>query len=898
MPSLSDWKPFSYDLPETSLWISIHDDHVEVSSSIEVKLKPDAEPEPLFLNGSNLELVQLRINGDDLDNNEYQVSEDGLTIHDVPDEFLLEVTQKFVIDEYAVDGLYASGETLVTQCEDEGFRKIAFFPDRPDVLSQFLVTLEADKDKYPDLLSNGNVEDREDDLEGNNRHTVTFDDPFPKPCYLFAMVAGNLKSLESLFYTRERHEVVLTIYSDEKSIRHCKWAMKCLKEAMKWDEDAHDRVYDLARFSIIAVEKFVFGAMENKSLNVFNNSVLLASPDVATDETYERIQSVVGHEYFHNYSGNRVTVRDWFQLSLKEGFTVLRDQSFSRDLIGFDICRVLDAEHLRRDQFPEAQSGLSHPVRPTEMTVPANYYTRTIYEGGAEVAYMLSNLVGKEAWKKATNHYFEKFDGQAVTIEDFVEAVAESTEYDLSQFKLWYSTSGTPGVHIREHRHNGTVRLIISQRVLPTADQPEKPTLAVPLGLGIVDIEGQDLLGKGGNEDQSVEIQTEVNHSDVRDSGTCVFDLQDTESEIVFTNVPENSEISVLRDFSAPVEVSYFKNLEKRRPVDRLRHLALLDTNAFARFDAVQQLFIGAVLNSSGYDQALLDVFTERLDRLTDNDFNDPSAARLNSIELSIPREGRVLDLNKGLLVEDISSGLNRLEVLLGDTFARQWQSIVAKYQVPDPYEPSPSQIAARCIRRISFGYLLAHKNHIDPNGFATELANLFRSADNLTDRLAFFKLLLRVDENDQLKEEVAQQFFAKYQDNSLIVERWMSAQVMNQEGDPVKAIEKFESAGLLEKPTPNRWRAAYSAYTDNWTHFHKADGSGYKYYTQRLITDAETQPSLVRRGVQALAYWHRHDADRSEKMRACLEQLSREVPADHIPTHDMIERGLRSAPD
>ncbi len=901
MPSLDDWTPYDYEVPTTHLDIQIQDDHLIIESTLDVQRKNDADTKSIFLNGSDVEqdgfgltLKEVKVDGVALANNEYQCDGLGLTIHDVPDSCELRIRQELRIPDHAVDGLYRSGDTLVTQCEDESFRKIAFYPDRPDVLSKWTVRIEADKERYPVLLSNG--DEVETDEISDTRHAKTFNDPWAKPCYLFALAAGKLASLNSEFRTRDGKTVDLTIYSDPKSIRYCSWAMTCLKDAMKWDELAYDRVYDLDRFGIVAVERFVFGAMENKSLNVFNNLVLLADPDIATDDTYERIQSVVGHEYFHNYSGNRVTVRDWFQLSLKEGFTVLRDQTFSRFMNGFDVNRIQDAAMLRREQFPEAQCGLGHPVRPIEMEVPANYYTRTIYEGGAEVGYMLANMLGAGEWRQATNHYFEKHDGAAVTIDDFVEAIAETSERDLSQFKRWYSTAGTPIVDIRESRDDGTVSLTLEQSISSLVESNEESVLEIPLGIGIVSSEGSDLLGALGDRESDTDIQitTELEYSNPQFDGTLVFVLNTNEAAIQFENVPDGAHVSVLRDFSAPIEVRYTNASDGNVDGERLKQLAVLDVNRFSRYDACEQLFVSTVMDRGVYYDALVNAVGSRLDSLLDSS-QDAESRRIIATELSGPSESRILDLNRGTPVETIINGKNQLISELGDEFSEKWRDVIESNTVSEPYEPSSGQIAARQLRAVAYRYLLEQTADEDLPSFADELATLTKDADNLTDRLAFFKLLLRVEGHNDLKEAVSGEIYDRFQDESLVIEKWITALVGAPTLDAQQRIAKIADMGLLESPTPNRWRAVFHTFTENWENFHANDGSGYHFYTDRLIADAVEHGSVVRRGVQQFAYLNRHDENRRKLMHQCLERLRDELPTNSIAALDMVNRSLRA---
>lgn len=901
MPSLDDWKPFDYDVPNTQLDIQIRDDHLVIESKLNIQRKSESDVKSIFLNGADVEqdgfgltLREVQVDGVALANNEYQRDDLGLTIHDVPSICELRIRQELRIPDHAVDGLYRSGDTLITQCEDESFRKIAFYPDRPDVLSKWTVRIEADKDRYPVLLSNG--DEVEVERISENRHARTFRDPWAKPCYLFALAAGKLASLRSEFETREGKTVDLTIYSDPKSIRYCTWAMTCLKDAMWWDEVAYDRVYDLDRFGIVAVERFVFGAMENKSLNVFNNLVLLAGPDIATDETYERIQGVVGHEYFHNYSGNRVTLRDWFQLSLKEGFTVLRDQSFSRYMNGFSINRILDAAMLRREQFPEAQSGLGHPVRPIEMEVPANYYTRTIYEGGAEVAYMLSNLLGPDAWREAINHYFDKHDGQAVTIDDFLSAVAESSKRDLSLFKRWYSTVGTPVVDIHETWNGQTVLLSLKQSILSLSDGIEETVLEIPLGIGLLSDSGDELLGAGRikKEGQAeIQISTDLEFGNPRVDGTTVFQFNTAEAEIRFENVPEGALFSFLRDFSAPVEVRHTSTTSNGiSDGDRLAVLAIIDENRFSSYDACERLFIHAIMDKDTYFNALFDAIGNRLDIL-DADRADAERKRIIATELNGPCESRVLDLNKGTPVENIISGKNEIIKDLGSEYLLTFKEIADSNIVTEPYEPSAGQIAARQLRAVAYRYMLACADDEDQSSIANELASLTRDADNLTDRLAYFKLLLRTDGQDELKDSVSNEIYERFKEESLVVEKWLAALIGAPSLNAQDRIAMVEDMGLLESPTPNRWRAVFHTFSENWENFHANDGSGYRFYADRLIKDAEEHGSVVRRGIQQFAYLNRHDEKRRELMRACLERLRDELPTNSVAALDMVNRAL-----
>ena len=902
MPSISDWQPYTHDINKTTLDFNIHDDYFEVDSVLEVERKDASVDQPLFLNGKKIELLKVSVNDSEIGNNEYTIDEEGLTIHSVPDKATIQISQRVEIDPNAVDGLYRSEETLVTQCEDEAFRKIAFFPDRPDVLSQFEVRIEADKATYPVLLSNGN-EVENIDLDAG-RHAITYVDEFPKPCYLFALVAGKLVSIHSTYQTRDSRSVALAIYSDSKSIKHCVFAMNALKRAMRWDERTYDRVYDLDRFSIVAVNKFLFGAMENKSLNIFNTQAIHADPDVATDENYERIEGIVAHEYFHNYSGNRVTVRDWFQLSLKEGFTVFRDQSYTRDQIDPELGRIIDANHLRNEQYPEAQSGLAHPVQPAEMTVPANYYTRTIYEGGAELIYMLSNMVGLDSWFSAANHYFDKFDNQAVTIDDFIDAIAEHTGKDLNQFKLWYSTSGTPQVKIEERRDKNDLVLSLSQYIPPTADQPEKPTLAIPLAIGALD-KSKAIVEDGNTNfgrqllDGYEDIETSLEYHDPQSNGTLIFILNEESAEIRFKGLTETRDpvVSVLRDFSAPVELTYINAETGEQDFNRLSRLCSEDTDVFVRWDSLQQIYAGAVVDWDGKGELLLDSLDPIVKALTTRPSN-AADRRLIALDLIPPPAGRVLDLYKRTPVETILEGREKVLSSVFTRFGPDLREVVDKYIVTDAYDPDSEQASMRCVRHAIYRILSAGTSDSENAASAEELATLVRNANNLTDRRAFFQMLLRLEDLRDLQNEVSEEIYERFQDEPLVVDKWITDNVSVPRPGVEETLSTLLEKGLLDDPTPNRWRAAYSTYASNWHNFHRSDGSGYTYYTDRLLQDADTMGGVISRGIQPLAYFHRHDQGRAEKMKDCLARLLNELPSSHVPALDMAERALRAIPE
>ncbi|MCZ6888506.1 MAG: aminopeptidase N, partial [Gammaproteobacteria bacterium] len=585
---LEDYRPPSHRVDETRLTFDIRDGHTDVTS--EMTLRAQSDSTTLVLDGQALQLQSVAVDGRELTGNEYAVDDQHLRIFSLPEQCTVTVKTRIEPEaNTALEGLYKSSNMYCTQCEAEGFRKITYYPDRPDVLSRFTTTIVADAERYPVLLSNGNLIDESD--AGDGRKRVTWRDPFPKPSYLFALVAGDLASITDTFTTASGRRVELRIYSEPHNISQCDYAMRSLKAAMRWDEERFGREYDLDIFMIVAVEDFNMGAMENKGLNVFNTSAVLASPATATDARHQRVEGVVAHEYFHNWSGNRVTCRDWFQLSLKEGFTVFRDAEFSSDMNSRTVKRIEDVEFLRTVQFDEDAGPLAHPVRPDSYVEISNFYTTTVYEKGAEVVRMLNTILGAQRFRNACDLYFERHDGQAVTTEDFVVAMEEVGETDLVQFRRWYTQSGTPVLEIRETRKNGRIELRVSQSCPATPGQASKADFHIPVAMGVVDGTGREVLGQGGLDNgYAGTIRTNAVVENPNSDGTLIVHLTDAVTDLVIENLPTPCEVSFLRGFSAPVRVDY------PRSPDVLCFLAQNDTDGFARWDVAQTLSIDAML--------------------------------------------------------------------------------------------------------------------------------------------------------------------------------------------------------------------------------------------------------------------------------------------------------------
>ncbi|MCZ6868779.1 MAG: aminopeptidase N, partial [Gammaproteobacteria bacterium] len=618
---LKDYEAPNYLVETTELHFDLDEEATTVTSKLEVRRNPQGSgSSELTLDGSDLELVEVSIDGRALSGNEYRLEDETLTLFDVAEQAVIACTTR--IDpkaNTALEGLYLSGPMFCTQCEAEGFRRITFYPDRPDVMSRFTTTIVADDKRYPVMLSNGNEVARERTDDG--RLSVTWEDPFPKPAYLFALVAGDLSMIEDRFTTMSGREVTLRIFSEPHNIGKCGYAMESLKRAMRWDEEVYGREYDLDVFMIVAVDTFNMGAMENKGLNVFNTSCVLADPKTTTDQGFKRVEAVVAHEYFHNWSGNRVTCRDWFQLSLKEGFTVFRDGEFSSDMGSRTVKRIEDVNFLRTAQFVQDGGPMAHPIRPDSYIEISNFYTLTVYEKGAEVVRMIHTLLGPEGFRRGTDLYFERHDGEAVTTDDFVAAMEDANEFDLGQFRRWYAQAGTPVVKVeREYdEKTRTLSLTLEQSCPPTPGQETKEAFHIPFALGLLSDDGREMLGASGRDNGfEVGIATHAQVDNPRGDGTLVLHLKDKTQRIAFDGVDAGARVSLLRGFSAPVR------LEAERSADELRFLMLYDADGFARWDAGQEYYVrvlrGAVqeIQAGGtvtLDEGLVETFRGLLDR-------------------------------------------------------------------------------------------------------------------------------------------------------------------------------------------------------------------------------------------------------------------------------------------
>lgn len=834
-PFLVDTVDLVFDLKETG---------TRVTSRMTVRRNPDLQEKgaPLFLDGEDVRLVSVALDGETLGENRYALSEGGLTIPDMPDAFTLDVEAEIdPVENTELSGLYTSGGTFCTQCEAEGFRRITFFPDRPDVMSRYTVTMLADKAAYPILLSNGNRIDGGDATGG--RHWAKWEDPHPKPSYLFALVAGDLVALSDSFTTRSGRKVELNIHVRRGDEDKCDHAMRSLKTSMIWDEEVYGLEYDLDLFNIVAVSDFNMGAMENKGLNIFNTKYILAKPDTATDFDYHSIERVVAHEYFHNWTGNRVTCRDWFQLSLKEGLTVFRDQQFSADQGSAAVRRIGDVARLRATQFPEDLGPMAHPVRPERYIAIDNFYTATVYQKGAEVVRMIHTLIGAEAFRKGMDLYIERHDNQAVTIEDFVAAMRDASGVDFTQFRRWYSTAGTPELTVKEEHdpESGRYALTVGQHIPPTPGQEKKDPLLIPLAVGLLSPEGSEILE------------------------TNVLKLTEREQRFVFEGHKQKPVPSLLRGFSAPVKLA-------KQPRERLKFLFAHDTDPFARWEAGQQFAAQLLLDmvkahQSGATVTLDPDFIEIFARTLADGSLDPA---FRAEALTLPGDGFLADQMKVVDVEAIDAALTAARHAIGEALHGE---LIAAYRANEdngPYKIDPASVGRRALKNLC----LATLGVLDEDAEATALVDRqFRRAGNMTDRLAALSVL-----NDFARPARAaalEAFRDRWKDDPLVMDKWFTLQATSRLPGTVEAVERLTRHEDYDPRNPNRVRALLAAFgSANPLHFHRADGAGYAFLADRIIALDRHNPQLSARLISPLGRWRRQDPARQTLMKQALERI------------------------
>ncbi len=824
----------------------------------------------LHLDGSSeLKTLLVAIDGQDLDGTEYRIDKDRLEIFDVPDAFrLTTIVEIKPQDNTSLEGLYKSGEMFCTQCEAEGFRNITWYEDRPDVLSKYTTTIVADKSKYPVLLSNGNDIERGDE---GLRHWVTWQDPFMKPAYLFALVAGNLQYLEDEFVTMSGRKVKLQIFTEAHNIDKVSYAMTALKNSMRWDESTYGREYDLDIFMIVAVESFNMGAMENKGLNIFNTSCVLARPDTTTDSAYQRVQSVVGHEYFHNWSGNRVTCRDWFQLSLKEGFTVLRDQQFSADMGSPTVCRINDVSVLRTAQFPEDAGPMAHPIRPDSFMEINNFYTATVYEKGAEVVRMIRTLLGSDGFRAGTDLYFDRHDGEAVTTEEFLKAMEDANEIDLSQFRVWYRQAGTPILQCsgRYDAASRTFTLEVEQYCPPTPGQDVKYPYHLPLKVGLLNSEGKDIrFPVVGLDVASIDQAGQ--------SFSVVLNVTGPKQEFVFRGLDKAPVPSLLRGYSAPVKLEYAYDR------DELTFLMNHDSDGFNRWEAgqrlavdviqevVQQIEAGATVS---VDERLIAAFEVNLSEAVDGHKSLKLDKAMIAHMLDIPSASYLIELSDLANVDAIHAAREAVRNEVADKLAGLLLSVYKLNQSHSEYNAEAAQVAERALKNAALTYLMLPKN--------TEMVPLcleqFESAVNMTDTSSAIRALVNspADAARDAKVRALTEFYNRWRDEPLVVDHWFAIQAncpLPGALDRVKALLLHDDFDIK---VPNRMRALIAQFAMvNIVNFHQSNGDGYTFLADRVLELNEINPQMAARILSPLTRWGKFDLTRQQLMKSELERI------------------------
>jgi aminopeptidase N len=850
-----DYTPPSYLVDTVELGFDLDPARTIVANRMTMRRNPDSAQREIELYGENLELVALRMNGKLLSDKDYRIEGTLLTIPDTPEEVTLEIETICVPEQNTtLNGLYTSNGSFYTQCEAEGFRAITYFPDRPDVMAVFTVMLRADKDKYPVLLSNGNLVE-EGDL-GDGRHYAKWEDPFKKPSYLFALVAARLVCQEETFRLKDGRDALLQVWVEDGNLDKTDYAMQSLKKSIRWDEERWDLELDLDRFMIVAVGDFNMGAMENKGLNIFNTKYVLANPRVATDVDFQGIEAVVGHEYFHNWTGNRVTCRDWFQLSLKEGLTVFRDQEFSADMIGTDsgraVNRIDQVRTLRQAQFPEDAGPMAHPVRPDSFVEINNFYTVTVYEKGAEVVRMYQTLLGRDGFKKGMDLYFERHDGQAVTVDDFRRAMADANDRDLTMFDRWYSQAGTPVVRA-ETRYDESARtytITFFQSCPATPGQASKFPFHIPIAVGLLGADGKDMPLTIGGEHLG---------------NTAVLELVESEQTFVFENVPEQPTPSILRDFSAPIVLDY-----NYGDADLL-HLFNNDSDAVNRWEAGQRLAMGRLLKltgEAGVGAPLLldDTFLLAMGKMLTDESLDPA---FREQALLLPSEGMVADQIE--VVNPMSIHLAR-QFMRANIGARLRTELLAQYeanQTPGEYSPDWLSAGKRALKNLCLAYLTAAQ---DEEGLALAQKQ-FDEAGNMTDRVAALSALLHARAPGA--DDALQRFYDEFEDDALVIDKWFAMQASAAITD-VAAVRTLMRHPAFNLRNPNRARSLISSFcAGNPVQFHAPDGSGYAFWAEQVITLDGLNPQVASRLARAMDRWRRFTPELQEHMKKALQQVA-----------------------
>lgn len=872
---LKDYQPPDFWIEHVDLTFELEEEKTRVVSKLQVKRHTAGSSAALVLMGENLELGDVSVDGTLLDSHAYKVTETTLELSGVPDVFTLEIeTFTKPQENFSLEGLYKSSGNYCTQCEAEGFRKITYFLDRPDVMALFTTTIIADKEKYPVLLSNGNPIESGD--SENGKHWAKWQDPFKKPCYLFALVAGNLAFIQDDYRTMSGSDVRLRIYVQKHNIDQCEHAMTSLKKSMKWDEDTFGREYDLDVYNIVAVDDFNMGAMENKGLNVFNSKYVLAKQDTATDTDFINIEAVIGHEYFHNWSGNRVTCRDWFQLTLKEGLTVFRDQQFTADMNSAAPKRIDDVNILRTAQFAEDAGPMAHPIQPDAYQEINNFYTVTVYNKGAEIIRMIYTLLGEEKFRLGMDLYFARHDGQAVTTEEFVSAMEAASSIDLTQFRRWYKQAGTPEVSVKEQfdESKKTYTLTLSQTTPATPDQEVKLPFHIPVKIGLMTQQSARI---------PLQFDDKKTVANMDDEAHCaVLNFTDKEQHFELKNIATKPVLSILQGYSSPVKLKFDRNDEE------LAFCMAHEADDFNRWEAGQQLSTRLILSmvkliNAGKKLSLPDYYIHACQQtLNDKTLDKALIARATTLP-SITYIGEMMS------VIDVDA-IHQAREFIYSQLAHALQNDllrVYKENAQEKYSLSPASIGERLLRNQALSYLM----YVEGVGASLAKAQ-YQSADNMTDQMAAFKSLTH--HQTASTDEVIDEFYAQWHQDNLVMDKWFTVQATIPLKSAIARVERLFEHKDFDIKNPNRVRSLLGAFCSaNPLCFHHMNGYGYRLLGQYIETIDAMNPQIASRLCVPLTRWRRYNETRQELMKTELQRLI-SLPKLSRDVTELVEKSLK----
>ncbi|MBB5073565.1 aminopeptidase N [Bartonella callosciuri] len=864
---LEDYQPTPYTIPKTQLHFRLAPTKTSVTATLSIEPRHNTKGlAPLVLSGDDLTLVSVTLNGKTLSEDAYKATPSRLEIITPPTTpFTLQlVTELNPESNRKLMGLYLSNGVYCTQCESEGFRRITYFYDRPDILSTYKVKIEADSQKIPILLSNGNLVET-GTLE-NNHHFAVWEDPYPKPSYLFALVGGDLDKLEDHFTTVSGRHIELGIYVEKGKTKRAIYAMDALKRSMRWDEQCFGREYDLNVFNIVAVSDFNMGAMENKGLNIFNDKCVLADPETATDHDYRNVERVIAHEYFHNWTGNRITCRDWFQLCLKEGLTVYRDQEFSSDQNLRSLQRIENIKTLKATQFIEDSGPLAHPVRPRQYSQINNFYTATVYEKGAEVVRMIHTILGQDLFRKGMDLYFQRHDGQACTIEDFIACFAEISHQDFSQFMLWYEQAGTPNVEINHHYSDGTLTIHAKQHIPATPQQNTKKPMLIPIAFGLLGQNGESL-----TYEADADIQSDV------------MLLSQESQTFTLRGLREKPVLSLLRDFSAPI------NLQTPFNESELIFLAQNDSNQLNRWQSLNRLItqalIHAIQDKTQTKEDMPSPLLKLIGAITQDESLEPE---FRAFCLTLPSEVELAQIiGENVDPDCIHHVRKQFLASLAHTHKELFTKVYMQMGTNEPYSSTPAQVGKRALRNILLDYLSIAE--AQPNRAATQYA----TANNMTDRMASITILVRHFNKSEQTKNALNDFENRYRHDPLVMDKWFSIQAMVAGASTLDHVQKLMQHPLFSQDNPNRVRALIGVFaSNNLTGFNRTDGASYHFLCKMILEIDKKNPQLASRLLTMMRSWRQLEPIRQQKLETALKTIA-EAPQLSSDVNDIINRLL-----